>query len=139
MNSLRKVDYSILYTLWAVMFLLTAALGFLFPAVTGAAERVALCLTAVLFFLPPWAIVAKAKAEENKKHVRIVRYLSISSILLTIVLLCANLMSAGMSEAMGNALNAALIIISAPMVCSNFFVLPLFLWGALLMGTFGKK
>ena len=139
MKTLAKFDYKVLYILWAVMFALTAVLGFLFPNVTEAVPRLLLQATAALFFLPPWVIVVKAGAEANKKHVRIVRYLSISSIVLTAALLCANLMSAGMTEAMGNALNAALIIVSAPMVCSNFFVLPLFLWGALLMGTFGKK
>ena len=61
------------------------------------------------------------------------------AMVLTVVLLCLNLMSARWSEAVGVALNAALTVVSAPMVCSNFYVLPLFLWGTLLMGTFGKK
>lgn len=139
MKTPAKIDYKVLYALWAVMFALTAVLGFLFPSVTEALPRTLLLLVSVLFFLPPWLILAKAKAEENKKHVRIVRYLSVSSIVLTVVLLCLNLRSAGLSEAVGNALNAALVIVSAPLVCSNFYVLPLFLWGALLMGTFGKK
>ena len=139
MKTLAKFDYKVLYLMWAVIFALTAVLGFLFPNVTETAPRLLLQLVSVLFFLPPWSIVVKARAEANKKHVRIVRYLSISSIVLTVVLLCANLLSAGLGEALGNALNAALIIISAPLVCSNLYVLPLFLWGALLMGTFGKK
>ena len=40
---------------------------------------------------------------------------------------------------LGRGLNAALTVVSAPMLCSNFFVLPIFLWGCLLADTFVKK
>ena len=60
-------------------------------------------------------------------------------IALTVALLVLNLMSPRWSEAVGIALNAALVILSAPMVCSNFYVLPLFLWGTLLAAAFRKK
>ena len=136
---MKKLSYKILYTLWAVMFALTAVLGFFFPSVEETAPRLLLQFISVLFFLPPWLIVAKAKEQGSRKHLCLVRYLSIASIVLTAVLLCANIACAGAGEALGIALNAALTIISAPMVCSNLFVLPLFLWGTLLMGTFGKK
>ena len=132
---MKKLSYKTLYTLWAAMFVLTAVLGFVFPTAEGAAARLALMLVSVLFFLPPWAILGRGE----RKHVLLVRYLSVASIVLTVVLLCLNLMSARWSEAVGIALNAALTVVSAPMLCSNFYVLPLFLWGALLMGTFGKK
>ena len=81
----------------------------------------------------------RAKAEGNLFHIRLVRYIALASILLTLVLLILNLRSAGLGEAMGAALNAALVIVSAPMVCSNFFVLPIFCWGTLIMGSFTKK
>ena len=55
------------------------------------------------------------------------------------VLLVLNLRSAGLGPALGQALNAALIIVSAPMVCSNFYVLPLFLWGTMLAAAFKKN
>ena len=41
-------------------------------------------------------------------------------------------------EGVGIALNAALVVISAPMVCSNFYALPIFLWGVLLASAFKK-
>lgn len=136
---MKKLDYRVLYALWAGMFALTAVLGFLFPNVTHTAGRAALMLTAALFFLPPWLILAKAKAAGARWHIRLVRNLSLTSIVMTVVLLCANLLSAGMGEAMGRALNAALTIVSAPLVCSNFFALPLFLWGTLVMGAISKN
>ena len=58
---------------------------------------------------------------------------------MTVALLLLNIRCAGLGEQIGLALNAALTVVSAPMVCSNFYVLPLFLWGALLTGTFVKK
>ena len=136
---MKKTAYTALYILWAAMFALTAVLGFLFPEVESSAGRTALVLTSALFFVPPWLILARAKAAGEIHHVRLVRYIALASVLLTLVLLVVNLRSAGLGEAMGAALNAALIVVSAPMVCSNFFVLPIFLWGTLIMGSFTKK
>ena len=65
--------------------------------------------------------------------------LAVIAVVLTAVLLVLNLMSPLWNEQIGIALNAALVIVSAPMVCSNFYVLPLFLWGTLLAAAFRKK
>lgn len=138
MKFLVKFDYKVLYALWAAMFVLTAVLGFLFPSVEEPAGRLPLQIATGAFFLPPWAIMTKAKLAEEDKHIKVVRNLALTSVGLTVVLLCANMLSAGMGEAVGNALNAALTIVSAPMVCSNFYVMPLFLWGTLLMGSFSS-
>lgn len=135
---MKKMSYPILYTLWASMFLLTAALGLLFPQETGLSRWV-LTAVSVIFFVPPWMILHRAQAAEDRSQIRLVRYLSLASVLLTAVLLVLNLRSAGLSEAMGRALNAALAVISAPMLCSNLFVLPIFLWGCLIADTFRKK
>lgn len=139
MKFLAKFDYKVLYAAWAGMFALTALLGFLFPNVTEPAKRLPLQIAAGAFFLPPWAILLKARRSGDRKHIQLVRNLSMTSVALTVVLLCANLRSVGMGEHVGNALNAALTIISAPMVCSNFYVLPLFLWGTLLMGALSRN
>lgn len=135
---MKKLSYPILYTLWASMFLLTAALGLLFPEASGA-DRWALMAVSVIFFVPPWMILHRAKAEQNQNHIRLIRYLALASVGLTAVLLVLNLKSAGHGESMGRALNAALSVVSAPMMCSNLFVLPIFLWGTLLTDTFVKK
>ena len=135
---MKKMSYPILYTLWASMFLLTAALGLLFPQETGLSRWVLTAVT-VNFFVPPWMILHRARAAEDRSQIRLVRYLSLASVVLTAVLLVLNLKSAGLSDAMGRALNAALAVVSAPMLCSNLFVLPIFLWGCLIADTFRKK
>ncbi len=135
MKSLVRLDYKLLYLGWAGMFVLTAVLGLLYPDANTPAERFPLQVAAGAFFLPPWAIMTKAKVAGDDKHVTMVRNLSALSLSLTVVMLCTNILSIGRGEALGNALYAALTIISAPLVCSNFYLMPLFLWGTLLMGS----
>lgn len=136
---MKKLSYKPLYLAWAVMFALTAVLGFLFPEAEGAPAKLALLATAAVFFLPPWLILRKCRLEGKRFHAWLIGFLAMASIVLTVVLLVLNLMSAMWSESVGIALNAALVIVSAPMVASNFYVLPLFLWGMLLAAAFRKK
>ena len=136
---MKRISYKTLYAIWAVFFALTAVLGFLFPAAEGAPARIALLVTAAVFFLPPWLILRKSRKEGKRFHGWLIGFLAMASIVLTIVLLVLNLMSAMWSESVGIALNAALVIISAPMVASNFYVLPIFLWGVLLAAAFKRK
>ena len=136
---MKKLSYKTLYTAWAVMFALTAVLGFLFPEAQNGWAKFGLGLTAAVFFLPPWAIVVKAKKENARFHSRLVGILAASSLAWTVALLVLNLLSVTWSESLGNALYAALVIVSSPMVCSNLYALPLFLWGTLLTGAFSRK
>ena len=135
---MKKLSYKTLYIAWAAMFVLTAALGFAFPGDRSLPVKVICTVLMILFFLPPWAVLGRAKAEENRHHIRLLRWLAVGSLVLTAVLLVLNLRSAGLSEGMGRALNAALTVVSAPMMCANTFAAPIFLWGCLLTDTFRK-
>lgn len=132
---MKKLSYKALYIAWAAMFALTAALGFVYPNTEGIAPR----LIAAAYFLAPWAVLRKAKAENNRFHIRIVVLMALAALVLTTVLLVLNLMSACWSVNVGNALNAALTVVSAPMIYSNLFALPYFFWGCLLADAFVKK
>ena len=136
---MKKLSYKTLYSAWAILFALTAVLGFIFPQAEGAGVKIALLVIAAVFFLPPWVILRKTRAEGRRFHARLIGFLAMASIVLTAMLLVLNLMSPLWNERVGIALNAALVIVSAPMVCSNFFVLPLFLWGMLLAAAFKRK
>ena len=135
---MKKLSYKMLYIAWAILFALTAMLGFLFPEAEGAPARIALLVTAAVFFLPPGLILRKSRKEGKRFHGWLIGFLSMASIVLTVVLLVLNLMSPLWEARVGIALNAALVIVSAPMVCSNFYALPLFLWGVLLVASFRK-
>ena len=136
---MKKLSYKTLYIAWAVMFVLTAALGFAFPEVENGWGRVGLALIAVLFFLPPGMVLDQAKAAGHRFHVRLVGFLALGSLLLTVVLLALTLISFIWSDALANALYAALVIVSSPMICSNCYAISLFLWGTLIAGAFFSK
>lgn len=139
MQFISSLKYKPLYILWAVLFAVTAVLGLFFPDVENAAGKAALRLVSVAFFIPPWLILAKARETDDRHHVRIVRYLSVASLTATLILFCAAVLSLPYSNALGDAVHILMTILCAPLVCSNLYVLPMFCWATLLIGSFGRK
>ena len=113
----------LLYVLWGVLFAICAGLG-LIPEHSGWMTAVAF-----LFFLPPAVILWR----RERNSVKLVCALAGLSLGLTLVLLIANVLSVAASEAAGTALYYLLVMVSAPMVCSGYWALSLFLWACLLM------
>ena len=70
---MKKLSYKTLYIAWAVMFVLTTALGFAFPEVENGWAKFGLGLVAVLFFLPPGLVLSQAKAAGHH-HLHILQY-----------------------------------------------------------------
>ena len=114
-----------LFALWGVLFVLCAALGFL-PESSGWMTAVS-----VLFFLPPALLLYKG----DRNTVLLVRNLSALSLGVTLLTLSLNFVLAVSTEALGNVLHTILVIVSTPMLCSGYWVLSLFLWACLLMGS----
>ena len=139
MQNLSKLKYATLYWIWIGLFAVTAILGLVFPDVENGVGRFFLALVSVLFFLPPWTILFRAKKEDNRHHVRIIRYLAIANLSLTLVLLCAGILSVRMSAVVGNMIHTITAILCTPLICSNYYVLPMFLWATLFTGSFGKQ
>ena len=124
---------SLLYAAWGGMFVLCAGLGFL-QEPKGAA-RAALTVISLLFFCPPAALLWQACGEGDRRTAAIVRNLSAASLSLTAVLVMANILSAFGSDALGLFLHGMLTIVSAPMLCSGYWALSLFLWACLLIAS----
>ncbi|MGN0977293.1 MAG: hypothetical protein ACI4PH_04485 [Faecousia sp.] len=120
-----------LFALWAGLFIVCAAMGFI-PEPTGAA-RVLLTLLSAAFFVPPALLLYQAYQDRDFPVFRLVRNLSAMSLGLTLALLVLNFLSALRSETLGDILYSILTIVSSPMVCSGYWVLSLFLWACLLM------
>ena len=76
--------------------------------------------------------------EKNKKMLLRVRIVCICSLVLTLIFLVANFLTANASDATGYAMFELLNLVSAPMLCSQYWILSLFLWACLLMGSFTK-
>ena len=118
-----------LYAVWGVLFIVSAALGFI-PEVDGPAAA-GMTMLSVAFFVPGFILLYRGE----KKPVLI---LSIISLALTALSLVLNVWSVGMTADMGDFLYWLLGLVSAPMYCSRFWLLSLFGWACLLMGCFMK-
>lgn len=120
----------ILYIAWAVVYALCAGLGFVVPKTD--AQKVALTLLSLVFFLPPAWLAVDALRFKDKKTLKLLGWISGLSLGLTTAAYIANLASATASEAAGNVLYGVLIIVSAPMVSMGAELISLFLWACLL-------
>ena len=85
------------------------------------------------FFVPPAMLLYRAVPREDWQTIRRIRNLSILSLGSTMTMLILNFLSVGASAAVGNVLYWLLILVSAPMVCGQFWAVSLFLWACLLM------
>ena len=121
-----------LFTLWGVLFALCAGFGFL-PEPEGAVKSLLTGLS-VLFFLPPGLLLCQA----DRDTALLIRNLSALSLGMTMVTLILNFVLAVSSEFLGNVLHYILVVVSAPMICSGYWVLSLFLWACLLMVSLKK-
>lgn len=88
----------------------------------------------ILFFLPPALLLWKT----DRETAILIRNLSLLSLGVTLVTLILNFVLAVSSEFLGNVLHYILVIVSAPMICSGYWVLSLFLWASLLMVSLKK-
>ena len=121
---------STLFSLWGILFVICAALGFV-PQPEGIWQTL-LTVLSLVFFLPPALLLYRAAETGRRGTVRAVRDLAILSLVVTTLVLLANFLSLHGSEFTGDFLYALLVIVSTPMICSGHWVLPLFCWACLL-------
>ncbi len=121
------------YLSWAALYFICAGLGCI-PEPSGVLAGFMVVLS-LLFFVPPAALLYWAIPREKWAAVRLIRYLSLGSLTLTLVLLVLNFLSAGLSDTAGTVLYALLVLVSSPMVCGQAWVISLFLWACILMVT----
>ena len=127
------------YIAWAVLYAVCAALSFI-PEPAGGLKGLMLMLS-LAFFVPPAILLCRAATLKVRRTFLRIGAVSAASLVLTLVMLLINFLSFEASDAAGIVLNALLILVSVPMVCSGAWVLSLFLWAILLMVClkFGKK
>ncbi len=121
----------LLWAAWGCLYIVCVGLGTVEnPQGFG---RVLLVLTALIFFVPGWALLYLGRRDAKCR--RGVRIAAICSLSLTACLLVANMLSVRMSERAGAVLHDLLALVSAPMLCSQYWVLSLFLWAVLLFAS----
>ena len=134
MNS--KTKELILYGAWLCLYILCVGLGTV-ENIEGVG-KVFFVLTSLIFYLPGSCLLVMGKQENNKKTVLRVRIIAICSLVLTVVVFCINVMAAA-AGMVSPVFHDLLNVVSAPMFCSQYWVLSLFGWACLLSASFVKK
>ena len=127
------MNKKLLYTLWAILFILCAGFGFI-PQPADTLQSVMTVLSLV-FFLPPALLLWHCSKTRETDPAKLIRNLSALSLGLTMVLLILNFLAATGSAFLGQVLHNILVIVSSPMVCSGRWAMSLFFWACLLMAS----
>ena len=122
-----------LYILWAALFALCAILGFFRETVTEG--KWLMTVLSVLFFVPPGALLWRARKNKDEHTRLLIRKLSGASLGLTLVLLVVNFLSVMGSSRLGTVLDVLLTILTAPMVACGYWALSIFLWAFLFLSA----
>ena len=124
---------TILLFIWGWLYLICAALGH--ATEVTAAQQAAMTILSILFFIPGFLLLLDGWKQKKKATCNLVFYISLGSLVLTLVMLLANVLSVTGSETLGNVLYELLIWLSAPMICCGHWFLSLFLWASLLFSS----
>ena len=116
---------------WLYMFILCAVLGFI-PQPTGF-FRFLFVLMAAGFFVPGFALLAKADHRDDAKTIRLVRNIAVAALAVAVGLILLNFASVLLSAAWGTALYFMLVVLASPLVCGQYWVLTLFGWACLMI------
>lgn len=122
---------------WGALYVLCTIFGFI--RTNNSFLQAIFALFSIGFFLPGGILLYEAVGEQDRKTVRCIRYISITSLALTVLTLIGNVLTLPASEAVGNRMYGLLVFVSTPMISSQMWVISLFLWACLLMGSFIKK
>ena len=131
-----KVKEWILYAVWLCLYILCVGLGTV-EEVEGAG-KVFFVLTSLIFFIPGVLLLLLGRREKNRKMLLRVRIVAICSLGLTVAVFCANVVAVAGSSQLGSLLHDLLNLVSAPMFCSQYWILSLFCWACLLWTSFLK-
>ena len=127
-----------LYFSWGILYALSAVLGLVQdPSET---QKLLMLIFSLTFFVPGFLLLYNAIQSGTRTGVLTVRLVSLASLVLTTGGLVAMLLSAGTgSEVATDVTYYVLAVVSVPMLCSQIWVVSLFLWACLLFSSFIKK
>lgn len=121
------------FILWGVLFAVCAGLGFV-PQPEGAL-KVLMAIASLGFFAVGGWILRQAYVDGDGETIRLVRALSLASLIATLALLVANFLSVFASEGLGDLLHYMLVVVSSPMLCAPGWAVSLFLWACLMVAS----
>ena len=127
----------VLYIVWAMLYCACLALGFVKIQTTG--EKAVLIAISISFFIPPFWLYFLANKENDRKTVAVLRWVGIGSLIMTLILLVANILSVYGSRTLGQVLYVLLVLVSVPLAASHTWALSLYFWAVLVFLTLQKK
>lgn len=123
-----------LWILWGIAYLICTVCGF-FTVAPGLVYWLFILLS-LGFFVPPGMLIYHAVKKKDRKPLRLIRNLSLISLGLTVAAILLNFMAFQASKEWGMVLYWLLLLVSAPMACSQVWILGMFGWACLLMVCF---
>ena len=133
---MKKRNDLLMYIIWAVLYIGCVLLSLL-DGVQGGG-LVLIRIVSVLFFVPGWILAGWGVQDHNKRMLKNVRIVCLTSLILTTAALVANFLSVKATVQTGRIWNGILILVSAPLSIAPFWALSLFLWACTLMATFPR-
>lgn len=124
----------LLYLNWVCLYVMCVGFGTIVQR--SIAGHIILMILSLIFFVPGIILVYDGLKNDNKKMLRRVRIISLTSLFLTLSMIILNILLVRASEAVGNALNDILIVVSAPMFCCYWRGIGPFLWACLFISSF---
>ena len=122
-----------LYALWGVLYIFCGLLGFIREP--NGFVTALLVLLAVGFFVPGAVLLYRGYKARNPGKIKAICAVSLVWLVMTLVLLVLNFLTAGATALAGDLLYGFLVILSAPMFCGQAWVLSLFLWACLFVAA----
>ena len=123
----------ILYLFWLAMYIICVGMGTILER--NIPIHILLMVLALGFYIPGLLLVIEGIKQNNSKLLLRVRIVCICSLVLSLILIVANIASVYASSSVGNVLNQVLLIVATPMHCCYYRFISLFLWACLFIGT----
>ena len=126
---MKKHKIAITYGVWIVFYIVAVLLSLL------NAPGVLVRIYSILFFVPGVLLAVWAAKEKNKKQIKRLRTICITSLVLTTVMLVVSFLTVNAASQTTRIVNSIFIILSEPLWISPSWVLSVFLWACVLMIT----
>ena len=131
---MKKHTEIALYIVWLCLYIICVGLGAAVPEAEGFG-KVAMILTALIFFIPGITLLVMGLRNKDRKVLFRLRLVTILSLVLTMGALIGTMMTAAADSSAAAVMADLLTLVSAPMVCGQYWALSLFCWAALMMAT----
>lgn len=131
-----KLKNWLLSGIWLCLYILCVGLGTIQER-SGVLSAV-MSVLSLGFFVPGILLLIEGHRCADRKVLGAVRYISLASLVLTLSLIVLNILCVNAGEAVGNLLHELLLVVSAPMFCSQLQGISIFLWACLFVSSFPR-